>query len=96
MSISNDFKIWIKNVQELTSKKVNNKVCPNCSKGNIEYIYIGDKNEKIGYLQAWCNVCRKGIYCSRVKIPDGVDIISYDDKDNIKLKAIPVYEQIMP
>lgn len=69
--------------------------CPHCHEKSIDYLYIGDEKTRIGYLQVWCNNCLNGIYISRVGIPEGVKMISFQenvDLDNI----IPRYHKLTP
>lgn len=78
---------WYKLIDELTHVELIK--CPNCEKKGIDYLYIGDKETKIGYLQIWCNECKKGIYISRVKIPKNVRVVTFEESKKMKL---PSYE----
>lgn len=69
--------------------------CPECSKKNISYLYVGDNETNIGYLQIWCNSCNKGIHMSRVMIPEGAKRIEFGDRDSL-VKLVPNYEHIHP
>ena len=78
---------WYKLIGELAqAEKIK---CPNCGKKAIDYLYIGDEETEIGYLQIWCNECKKGIYISRVKIPKNVRVVSFEESNKMKL---PSYE----
>ncbi len=80
-------KKWYKLIGELTCpEKIK---CPNCKKKSIDYLYIGDRKTKIGYLQIWCNECKKGIYVSRVKIPPNMKFVSFEESKDIEL---PLYD----
>lgn len=58
---------WEKIVPQIIGHfdKINQVKCPNCGECGIDYIYIGDSNTRIGFLQIWYNQCLKGIYVSR-------------------------------
>lgn len=48
----------------------NQMKCPSCGEcGRIDYLYIGDRDTRIGYFQLWCNKCLKGIHISRAIAP---------------------------
>lgn len=92
------FKKWLIEVAAKISGKeceAREIKCPHCNKKNIDYLYIGDKETRIGYLQVWCNNCLNGIYISRAKAPEGLKMISFEeanDSDNI----IPHYHKLTP
>ncbi len=67
--------------------------CPKCEVGNILSQYVGDEKSRVGYLAIWCDSCNKGLHFSRVKIPDNIDMLSFDD--NVA-DVIPNFEQIKP
>lgn len=52
--------------------------CPNCGEAKLDYIYIGDEETRIGFLQVWCNKCLKGIYLSRVIAPPNAKFVTFD------------------
>lgn len=82
---------WIKMMPHLLDNLQNaTKIeCPNCHKYGINYIYIGDEETRVGYLQVWCNECLKGIYISRAIAPSNARFAAFDD--DIK-GVIPQYE----
>lgn len=92
------FKKWLIEVaakisgKECEATEIN---CPHCNQKCIDYLYIGDKETRIGYLQVWCNNCLNGIYICRTMAPEGLKMISFDetiDLDNI----IPHYHKLTP
>lgn len=86
-------KSWQKVILQILNnpQQVNKIKCPNCSKCGIDYIYVGEKESRIGYLQVWCNECLKGSYVSRVKAPENVKFaIAGEELEGI----IPAYEYI--
>ena len=76
---------WYKLIDELTHAEI--LKCPNCGEKGIDYLYIGDEKTKIGYLQIWCNGCKKGINISRVKIPNDVRFVSFEESKNMELPS---------
>ena len=87
------YKNWLKLVSNISENE--NNVCPNCGSRKIDYQYIGDLATKVGYLDVWCNNCTYGIHVSRVRIPEGVNILSFDDNEGIS-KRIPNFKQVIP
>jgi hypothetical protein len=55
--------------------------CPNCGHSNIHFQYVGDTRSRIGFLDIWCDYCIHGIHISRTKIPERVDMISFEEED---------------
>ena len=86
-------KEWIDIIPQIANDfdNIHQIKCPNCGKNEMEYIYIGDKKTKIGYLQIWCNECLKGIYVSRIVAPPNARFVTYDD--DLK-NIVPKYEFI--
>lgn len=76
---------WYKLIGKLNH--VEKLKCPNCEIKNIDYLYIGDEKTKIGYLHIWCNGCKKGIYISRVKIPEYLKFVSFEESKNMELPS---------
>lgn len=83
-------KEWIKIISQITDNIDNNNCmkCPVCGEG-IDYLYVGDGNTRIGFLQVWCNKCLKGVYVSRVVAPPNARFVTFDTdlKD-----VVPKYE----
>ena len=91
------FMQWLKAVQELREKKVQEKLCPTCGKGTISYLYIGDEITKFGVLKAWCSNCMTGIYMTRVKaLPTEKNFVSLNQPNDIRLKNIPQFKELTP
>lgn len=68
---------------------VNSVKCPNCGECEIDYIYIGDEDTRIGFFQIWCNNCLKGIYVSRASAPPNAKFATFNsDIKNI----VPKFE----
>ena len=92
------FDKWLKllpgNLNELN--KFDFLICPYCGKKGVDYLYIGSKIDRIGYLQSWCNFCYHGIYMSRARIPEGAKMIEMKDKTIDINSLIPEYIEITP
>lgn len=89
---------WLIEVaSKITSKecKVEQIMCLQCNEKCIDYMYIGDKKTRIGYLQVWCNNCLNGIYISRVAVPEGLKMISFEDAIALN-SIIPHYHKLTP
>lgn len=72
---------WIKLIPQIVGDLDNivQVKCPCCEKQGIEYVYIGDEETRVGYLQIWCSECLKGIYVSRVVAPDKARFVTFED-----------------
>lgn len=74
-------KIGWRGIIEKISENVSNihqVRCPNCGETRLDYIYIGDVETRIGFLQIWCNKCLKGVYASRVVAPLNAKFVTFD------------------
>lgn len=71
---------WIKIVPQITNNlsDTNAIKCPNCGEQGIDYIYVGDKKTRVGFLQVWCGNCLKGICISRAAAPANARFVSFD------------------
>lgn len=86
-------KNWMNIVPQIINNlnHTNDIICPNCGKEKIDYMYVGDKNTRIGYLEIWCGNCLKGIHISRVIAPPNAKFLSLEDDIG---NTIPDYEKI--
>jgi hypothetical protein len=53
--------------------------CPLCGLGRIRYLYVADPEDRVGYCDAWCDACLKGIRISRVGVPNGMKFVPFDE-----------------
>lgn len=84
---------WIRIVPKITEDfdRINQIKCPNCGEYGIDYIYVGDGNTRIGFLQIWCRKCLKGIYVSRAAAPPNAKFVTFE----ADLKSVvPKYELV--
>jgi hypothetical protein len=70
--------------------------CPSCGRGKVHVSYTGDPSTRIGYAIAWCDVCLKGIYISRLRIPDGAEMFTFDTPDEEIDAVVPNVSLIQP
>lgn len=90
------FKDWLMLLKKLSENHYSTEdfICPECGQKSVEYTYVGDLTTRIGYLPIWCKHCNKGIQISRVKIPEEVNMIDFNDLDSIKRK-ISNFKQVL-
>ncbi|MFG1673094.1 hypothetical protein [Micromonospora sp. NPDC049282] len=70
--------------------------CPSCGRGRVHVSWTGDPVTRIGYAVVWCDACEKGIYLSRVGVPDGVEMFTFDTPEEVRDAAVPDVELIPP
>lgn len=90
------FQDWLtlyKQIRDVRTKMVD-FICPECGSSSIDFQYVGDVSERIGYLDMWCTTCNKGVHLSRVSIPAGAPLISFDDPDEVLVARIPNFEPV--
>lgn len=71
-------------------------ICPECGANSIDHQFVGDVKKRIGYLDMWCTTCNRGIHMSRVLVPEGESMISFDEPVEIVSGRIPNFEQVVP
>lgn len=67
--------------------------CPSCGTTGLDFLYVADVAERIGYLMAWCKSCRQGIRISRVKVPRGLDFATFDDVNEGRV-YVPEFREV--
>jgi hypothetical protein len=70
--------------------------CPSCGRGTVHVTYVGDPDSRMGYAIAWCDVCLKGIYLSRLEIPEGVEMLTFDTPEEKFAAVVPEVDLIQP
>lgn len=61
---------WLECVKEISISGKPGK-CPHCKGDNTDHAYVLiDKDDGVGYLEVWCNDCKKKGHISRVIIND--------------------------
>jgi len=92
------FKEWLYLYNKLRTSTSNRADCrcPECGSNTIDYQFVGDLEKRIGYLDIWCATCNYGVHMSRVIIPEGESIISFDDPSEVLTARIPNFVQVTP
>jgi transcription elongation factor Elf1 len=62
-------------VQPWNDKNIN---CPECGEPTVRYEFIGNLETRMGYCLLWCNSCLVGINISRTKVPEGEQMLSFE------------------
>ena len=86
------YKDWLKVAVQMVDG-ISPLTCPVCGKQTVEFAYIGNKETRIGFLPIWCSTCNKGIHISRVKAPETVKMIDFDDTKTI-METVPNFSLI--
>jgi len=63
--------------------------CPRCS-GLVETFYCGDLGSRVGFSIVRCASCRRGVQVSRLRVPDGLPMFSFDDPEAFGAAVGPV------
>lgn len=78
---------WLECIKSIANTNKAGK-CPYCSGSNTDYTYVLVEGQN-GYLDIWCNNCKKLGHISRVKIDKKEKrVIALDEVD----KIIPKYK----
>lgn len=60
---------WLKNITEIIDNR-SAGICPYCKSKNTDYRIVR-VNESMGYLDVWCNDCKRAYHISRMEVsPD--------------------------
>jgi hypothetical protein len=92
------FKKWLDLAKIIFDDVPNQKhlVCPKCGKFEVDYQYVGDNTDRIGYLDIWCKSCLIGIHLSRTKAPEKANMLTFDIPLEKISERIPNFVQITP
>ena len=63
--------------------------CPDGDGGRLHITYTGNPESRIGFATLWCDVGRNGIFLSRVGIPEGADMLTFDATPEERAAVIP-------
>ena len=68
---------------------------PFAKEGIIESLFvIVNQNSRMGYAWIWCSGTYKGIWLSRIKIPDNVDFVS--STEELSKRMVPKIDFVDP
>jgi hypothetical protein len=75
-----EFEKWLTVYCEIqdSPSQVSTLKCPNCQQCRIELSCVGDITSRTGYAFLWCADCLHGIHLSRIEIPKGIHMDSFD------------------
>ncbi len=65
---------WIKFLP-LSDDKYSSAKCPCCGSIGIRSQYFGFDDGDFGWKLVWCEVCKRGVQLSRVKLPKNVPVL---------------------
>ncbi|WP_157441710.1 hypothetical protein [Actinoplanes awajinensis] len=63
--------------------------CPDRDQGRLHITYTGSPETRIGFATIWCDAGRNGIFLSRVGIPEGAEMLSFDATPEERAAVIP-------
>lgn len=62
---------WLNNLKNIATENKPGK-CPYCGSENTEYsATVVDHDTQMGYMDIWCNDCKKAYHMSRIKVESG-------------------------
>lgn len=73
-----------------------NLECPSCGKAAVDFQYVADPGDKIGYLDIWCGSCHKGVHVSRARVPEGVTMLDIKSPPAAIAARIPNFTWVLP
>ena len=56
-------------------------MCPCCGETNVAFVFIGNRETKMGYAIVWCEKCLKGAHISRAKAALDQEIVPMDEAE---------------
>lgn len=65
--------------------------CPNCGFFAVDLRFIADERSRVGMCALWCEHCGHGHTLSRVRVPDGIDVIPLDAPGDVLRTAVPEF-----
>jgi hypothetical protein len=63
--------------------------CPDGDQGRLHLTYTGSPETRVGFATLWCDLGRNGIFLSRVGIPEGAEMLTFDATPEERAAAIP-------
>ena len=88
------FKKWLDLGRHLDQKE--GLKCPSCGRVALDFQYVGTPVDRIAYLDLWCGACLKGIHISRVRVPEGLSMLTFDTEPSVLEARIPRFTQVLP
>ena len=91
--MSEEFTEWLTIAGKAGSELL---ACPSCDKKYLDFRFVGNEENRIGYLDVWCKNCLRGIHVSRVKIPQEIPMLNLEGPLDVISKEIPNFTQVTP
>ncbi|WP_189080305.1 hypothetical protein [Mangrovihabitans endophyticus] len=63
--------------------------CPDGDGGRMRVGYLADPDTRLGTAMAWCDKCRRGIYISRVSVPEGAPMAGFEASAAEQASVVP-------
>ena len=65
---------WIENFK-CVMERGNAGKCPFCRSVNMDYkASVVVPESRLGYMDIWCNDCKKAFHVSRMQVPEGIKV----------------------
>lgn len=82
---------WVRVFAAITESPVDTKraPCPNCGFFEVRFRYVADVQSRVGFCALWCEHCGHGHTLARVRVPDGIDFVPLDARDDVIRAAVP-------
>lgn len=72
---------WLENLRSVSERGSAGK-CPFCGSVNMDYkASIVIQMSRLGYMDIWCNDCKRAFHVSRMQIPEGMRVDGEIPKD---------------
>lgn len=95
--MKSEFSLWLDLAGKASDEELFKKeTCPSCHSSSLDFQYVVRASDRLGYLDVWCNSCKKGIHISRVTAPQGASVIDLNAPNEELAARIPPYNQVVP
>ncbi|GAA0972175.1 hypothetical protein GCM10009555_024840 [Acrocarpospora macrocephala] len=78
-------------------RSLRTRPCPSCGRPGLRLLFNVHRTDRsVGWAEFWCDNCRKGIFFSRVSVPDWGESVTTEEKRALSSGEAPEYETIPP
>ncbi|GAA0992010.1 hypothetical protein GCM10009555_080340 [Acrocarpospora macrocephala] len=82
---------------EKDPRSLRTRPCPSCGQPALRLLFVVHKTDRsIGWAKFWCDNCRKGVFFSRVSVPDWGERVTMEERRAVPSEELPGYEIIPP